>query len=320
MNTKGKDKKTDGISFIVPAYNCEDTIEESILSIVRGNYRKGDEIIVVDDFSTDSTQSVLRKLKKIYPHITIYQNTWNRGSAVTRNIAIEHVNNNYIFCLDSDNILVRDSVRDLFKFMHNMGADSAAFQYLYFFKKDTGLITHKWKFKEGEISLADYLASYIVPGASGNYLFSKVSWIKAGGYPQCRTLDTWGFGLRQHATGSKMVVLPGTYYYHRYGHDSNWIRERRRGKSSLIALQVILPFIGILDQKDVDRIMSRKYRNVWFDNLNKEPLKLACGLRGEGGKVIDETVDKTYALSLKTRITNIGMHIWSRNERKTCIS
>jgi glycosyltransferase involved in cell wall biosynthesis len=305
MNIKDKHQKNNSISFIIPAFNCEDTIEEAILSILNGNYCDGDEIVVVDDFSTDSTKLILRKLKRVYPQINIYQNKWNRGNAATRNIAIEKVKNEYIFCLDSDNILVKRSVRGLLKYMLKMKADSAAFQYIYFFKNTSDVVTHKWKFKKREITLADSLASHIVPGASGNYLFTKASWIKAGGYPQCRTLDTWGFGLRQLATGSKMVIMPDTFYYHRYGHDSNWIREKRKGKNSLIALQIILPLIDLIDKDDINYIMSEKYRLDWFDNLLKRPLKLTNERQGEGGEIVDEIIQDTHHLSLKSFLVKI---------------
>jgi glycosyltransferase involved in cell wall biosynthesis len=311
MKAKDKHQKNMGISFITPAFNCEDTIEESILSIIKGNFHDGDEIIVVDDFSSDSTKLILLKLKKTYPQIKVYLNKWNRGSAATRNIAIEKAKNEYIFCLDSDNALVKNSIRRLFKYMIKMKANSAAFQYIYYFKDTIEVVTHKWKFRGREITFADNIASPIVPGASGNYLFTKVSWINAGGYPQCRTLDTWGFGLRQLATGTKMTVMPGTFYYHRYGHESNWIREKRKGKNSLIALQIILPFIDLINKDDINYIMSKKHRFNWVDNLFKKPLKLANGIRGEGGEIIDKTIKNRQWLSLRSFIVKIGKLIKS---------
>ena len=132
-----------------------------------------------------------------------------------------------------------------------------------------------------------------------------MSWIKAGGYPQCRTLDTWGFGLRQLATGAKMVIMPDTFYYHRYGHESNWIREKRKGKNSLIALQIIFPFIDLIDKDNINYIMSEKHRLDWFDNLQKKPIKLANGILGEGGEIVDKIIQDTQQLSLKSFVMKI---------------
>ena len=59
-NQKNQDEKNN-ISFIMPAYNCADTIEESVDSIFNGNFTDGDELIIVNDGSTDNTEKVLDK-------------------------------------------------------------------------------------------------------------------------------------------------------------------------------------------------------------------------------------------------------------------
>ena len=46
-NQKNQDEKNN-ISFIMPAYNCADTIEESVDSIFNGNFTDGDELIIVN--------------------------------------------------------------------------------------------------------------------------------------------------------------------------------------------------------------------------------------------------------------------------------
>ena len=52
------------ISFIIPAYNCADTLIESIESIFNGNFEVDDEVIIVNDASTDKTLEVINKLQK----------------------------------------------------------------------------------------------------------------------------------------------------------------------------------------------------------------------------------------------------------------
>ena len=52
------------VSFIIPAYNCAGTIRQAVESILDGNYEAGDEIILVDDCSTDSTPRVLKEIQE----------------------------------------------------------------------------------------------------------------------------------------------------------------------------------------------------------------------------------------------------------------
>ena len=125
--------------------------------------------------------------------------------------------------------------------------------------------------------MADNLAGHKVPGASGNYMFTRESWKRAGGYPEfAGALDTWGFGFRQLATGSKMMVMEDSYYHHRCGHESYWVRFKNDHSPSLTALQIILPFIELMNERDVNRIMGRG-RDTWFGNTEKQPVRLKSG-------------------------------------------
>lgn len=278
------EKQSLNISFIMPAYNCEKTVQESVESILEGNFIEGDELVIVNDCSTDNTKSVLEQLQLKYPLIKIFQHQKNKGGAAARNTAIENTKNQIIFCLDSDNVLVNESIQKLKLFLEKSGSDVASFQGLYYFQNDKNDISHKWIFKEGITTLSDYLSGPVVPGASGNYMFTKDSWNRAGGYPEFSgALDAWGFGFRQLATGSKMVVMPESYYYHRYGHESYWIRESKKGKTSLIAIQILIPFLDLLNDEDVDYIMSRQGRYLWFENLKKHPIRVKLNSSGSSG-------------------------------------
>ncbi len=272
------EKQSLNISFIMPAYNCEKTIQESVESIMEGNFIEGDELVIVNDCSTDSTEVILNNLKEKYPEINIFRHSRNKGGAAARNTAVENTRNKIIFCLDSDNVLVNGSIQKLKAFLEKSGSDVASFQELHYFQNNKNDITHKWIFKEGTTTLSDYLSGPVVPGASGNYMFTKESWIRAGGYPEFSgALDAWGFGFRQVATGSKMVVMPKSYYYHRHGHESYWVRESKKGKISLTAIQIVIPFLDLLTDEDVDYIMSRRARYSWFEALEKRPIQIKSG-------------------------------------------
>lgn len=93
------------ISFIIPAFNCARTIEETIYSIIDGNLDEGDEIVIVNDGSTDLTWRLLEGLKDQYAPIKLVAHSKNRGGAYARNTAVENAKNPLIFCLDSDNAL-----------------------------------------------------------------------------------------------------------------------------------------------------------------------------------------------------------------------
>ena len=51
--------------------------------------------------------------------------------------------------------------------------------------------------------------------------------------------------------------------------------------------------------------MSEKHRLDWFDNLQKKPIKLANGILGEGGEIVDKIIQDTQQLSLKSFVMKI---------------
>ena len=278
------------ISFIMPAYNCAGTIAESVESIMNGNFESGDDLLIVDDASTDRTPEVLAKLQRQYPAIQMLRNPRNKGGGATRNTAVEACRHSLIFCLDSDNLLASGSVPELKKFLERTGADVAYFEQIHYFTDSINDISHKWMFPK-QVTLADCLAS-INPGASGNYMFTVASWLRASGYPEfAGALDTWGFGLRQLATNCKMYGMPNSFYYHRHGHDSYWIRDTRdRRKSvSLRATQLLIPYFDLIMDEDIDYIMGEG-RYTWFFDLNERPVRLQSGQKpqklweAEGGE------------------------------------
>ena len=266
------------ISFFMPAYNCSETIEESVNSIIEGNFSEGDELVIVNDCSTDNTDEILQKIHNKYPFIKIIHNSRNKGGAATRNVAVESCKHPILFCLDSDNVLCPNSIDKLKIFMEQKNADVASFAELFYFRRDVNKIDYKWTFKTGIHTIEDHLSTTLVPAASGNYMFTKESWIKAGQYPEfAGALDTWGFGLRQVMTGAAIYVMPNSFYYHRYSNESYWMRdaESRKASISLRALQLLIPFFDLIDDRDINYIMSSKGRYTWFNNLSKRPIRIA---------------------------------------------
>lgn len=303
------------VSFIMPAYNCASTIAGSIESIYRGNYEHGDELVVVNDHSTDTTAKVLESLQAAYPQLIVLNHDRNRGGAAARNTAVAAARNATLFCLDADNILAPGSIEKLKQFLIDNHADVTAFGELHYFTKDLANITHKWIFRQGIITFADYLSGHVVPGASGNYMFTRESWLRAGGYPEfAGALDAWGFGLRQVATGSKMMAMSDSYYYHRYGHESYWIRESKvKGKLSLTALQILIPYLDLIKKHDVDYIMSRNGRYRWFDDLDVRPLRPASGGNGRSGMVVNMKGQVISQCTVSSRIFRMIRTLLGRN-------
>jgi glycosyltransferase involved in cell wall biosynthesis len=97
------------VSVIMPAYNAEKYITDSINSVIAQTYTEW-EIIVIDDGSTDNTSSVVKKITEKDNRVKyIYQENGRQGKA--RNNGIRHSQGEYIAFLDADDLWVPEKVR-----------------------------------------------------------------------------------------------------------------------------------------------------------------------------------------------------------------
>ncbi len=297
------------ISFVIPAYNCQETLTETVESIFNGNFQPGDEVMIVDDCSTDDTAQLMASLARKHGSIRLMSHLVNKGTAAAgRNTAIEQAAHELIFCLDADNVLVPDSVAKLKQYMLDNQADAAAFGEIHFFKEVSGekKIVYKTIFKPGIFTLADALNTNYFIGQSGNYLFTKQSWSKAGRYFEPtlinQTLDSWTFTIRQLGTGAKLVKLSDTHYLHRRTDNSHWQREIKKGSVSLAALSGLMPFLDQIADADVDYIFGLQTRYTWFDDLEKRPIRLESGEAGAGSAKVIEVNAHVKQLPLWKRL------------------
>lgn len=98
------------ISIIVPIYNAEKYINKCIDSILNQT-KKELEIILVNDGSTDNTESIIKSYKD--KRIKYFKNT-NHGIGYTRNYGISKSTGKYIMFLDSDDYLEKTACEKLF--------------------------------------------------------------------------------------------------------------------------------------------------------------------------------------------------------------
>lgn len=93
----------DLVSIIMPAYNSQDFISESISSIINQSYMNW-ELIIADDCSTDNTVEIIKNYMDADKRIKLFSLEKNSGAAVARNTAIKEARGKYLAFLDSDDL------------------------------------------------------------------------------------------------------------------------------------------------------------------------------------------------------------------------
>src|SRR2546430_434152 len=96
------------VSIVIPAFNSAGYLPATIHSALRQTQR-ADEVIVIDDGSTDDTEEVCRK----FSDKIVYQRKNNQGVAVARNYGASIAKADWLLFLDADDRLMPHAVESL---------------------------------------------------------------------------------------------------------------------------------------------------------------------------------------------------------------
>ena len=114
------------VSIIMPSWNTENYIAESIQSVIDQTYKNW-ELIIVDDCSTDNTDEVVRAFND--QRIKYLKNEKNSGAALTRNRALKEARGEWIAFLDSDDLWVPEKLEHQINFMKKKGCNLSFTEY-----------------------------------------------------------------------------------------------------------------------------------------------------------------------------------------------
>lgn len=93
------------ISAIMPVYNAEKYVKETINSVLNQTFADF-ELIIVNDGSTDSTREIIEQFKD--DRIRLFNLKTNQGVGYASNFAVKHVQGKYVARVDSDDIYHKD--------------------------------------------------------------------------------------------------------------------------------------------------------------------------------------------------------------------
>ncbi|MCT4638100.1 MAG: glycosyltransferase [Bacteroidales bacterium] len=99
------------VSVIMPVYNQEKYIRYALDSVMFQTYPNIEEVIIINDASTDGTENILKEYKRRYPDkIRIFTQRKNRGVARSLNWGLKKASGNYIARIDADDVWLIDKL------------------------------------------------------------------------------------------------------------------------------------------------------------------------------------------------------------------
>ena len=105
------------VSIIFVNYKTKDFTINAIKSVIEKTQGIDFEIFVVDNNSQDGS---IEAIEQNFPNINIKKNTTNKGFGAANNIAIKQAKGKYIFCLNTDTLLINNAIKIMFEFMEKI--------------------------------------------------------------------------------------------------------------------------------------------------------------------------------------------------------
>ena len=107
--------KNDLVSIIVPVFNAEKFLDETINSVLKQSYQNW-ELLLINDCSKDNSKEIYQKYKKD-DRIIWFDQEKNGGAALARNKGIELSKGKYLCFLDADDLWEKDKLEKQLNFM-----------------------------------------------------------------------------------------------------------------------------------------------------------------------------------------------------------
>ena len=226
-----KPEKQHSISFVIPAYNEEKTIAQTIESIFNSDYKNIIQVIVVNDGSKDNTRKIVEKLLKRYKKLKLINNKVNLGNAAkSQNVGLKYAKGEIIAVVDGDSYPHKNALSKMIGFFNDpkVGAVTCPSR-----AKNRTLFIEKLQAIEYNViaftrKLLDYVdAIYVTPGTLA--LYRKEALDQIGGFDEKNmTQDieaTWhltfkGWQRRMCLDTYVTTTVPSTF--------KGWFVQRKR--------------------------------------------------------------------------------------------
>ena len=274
-------------SIIMPIYNVARYLDESIGSLINQTIDfKNIQIILVNDGSTDNTEEICLKYKKMYEENIIYIKIEHGGVSKARNIGLNYANGTYINFLDADDKWDYKAFENIVLFFDNNKDIDLVAGRIKFFEAEEDYHPLDYKFYKTRIVKLNQEYNSIQLSASssffkrslieGKYFDEKVYYCEDSRFINSLLLFKPIMGLikeaiyfyRRRADFSSAIQNQKedlNFYFGTLNYVSNYLIKR-----SITLYNEILPFIQFLISYDIFfRIQSPAFKYLNSNNLRK---------------------------------------------------
>jgi len=220
------------ISVIIPAYNCEKTIQQTVNSVLQQTFVDF-ELIIINDGSKDSTLNVISKIEDARLKVFSFENA---GGNISRNRGLNLAVGKYISFLDADDIWTPDKLElQLEALQKNQNAHVAYSWTDYIDEEDNFLVSGRRVSVNGDVYEKLLINNFLENGS--NPLICREALIELGGFDESlKAAQDWDMWLRLAAKYS-FVAVPKVQILYRVSSQSLSANLTRQEKYCLQVLE-----------------------------------------------------------------------------------
>lgn len=116
------------IGILIPAYNVADYVEECIESILTQIDTRA-SILIMNDASTDNSTAIMKRFEN-HPQVQIFDAPHNRGLSATRNALFDMAQTEYIWFIDSDDVMYEGAYKSVMSQIEKLNSDVLCADYV----------------------------------------------------------------------------------------------------------------------------------------------------------------------------------------------
>jgi glycosyltransferase involved in cell wall biosynthesis len=254
------------ISVVIPVYNNESTIQETIESVLTQSFSEL-ELIVINDGSQDSTLKIVSSI--LDPRLKVFSYP-NGGLAATRNRGISHASGEYISFIDADDLWTPDKLEAQFKALQVNPQAAVAYSW-------TDWIDESGQFLRpgGHISVkGDVFATLLVRDfveSGSNPLIRAEALAEVGGFDESLpAVEDWDMWLRL-AARYEFVCVPSPQILYRVSSSSMSSNVWKMEAGSLQVIERAFAVAPESLQHLKREVLGSRYKYLTFKSLEGTP-------------------------------------------------
>jgi glycosyltransferase involved in cell wall biosynthesis len=277
------------VSILIPAYNAEEWIADTIKSALAQTWPYK-EIIIVDDGSKDRTAEVARRFASKEVLVVSQQ---NQGASAARNHAMRLSQGEYIQWLDADDLLASDKIQ------RQLAAHEGDY-------RNRTLLSSSWGYFNYRTSRAQFVTSslwqnlspveWLLRKMGENLHMQTATWLTSRALADAA--GPWDTRLISDDDGEYfcrvMLVSEGTHFvpesrvFYRITPSNRWSfvgTSDKKKNALLLSMKLHIQYLRSLEESDRVHTACLTYMRTWFDNFYPERPDLVAELQKLAGQL-----------------------------------